>query len=431
VETWLFSDISYNFATCGKPLAIKFPATVIENKEPICFKGAFDFLDIDIDSAKFFVKNKNTNIGWGDPKDNPDLMLDVITNEWVPNTKFDFTQYLTNPNYLFDSVGTDGYILIKVELKDGQVLNFKINFRAVVLANHFIGLADSLRMEMPSGTMLTTNDSLYSIPLPEGCEYTFTVNNKNNFSEQPEYDTVTNILKFKLKSNICREEIVIKRICDDCPPDLSEQFTINIKGADCSCDSLMAKLDLNELRKPKSEGCDFTFVIPDNYKFEKVVNDSDFINYDTSITDSSFGFKIVCTPNDGLAYDGSRDNVYSKTLKVLVKHKETGDTCLLTKRFTCSCPGSPIDKDIVVTNGGFVNVSYTIPKEYSSSVPFRFDLRDNAGNNLTPSLYTVNHSGQFVGQFSFNMLQYPSGIYHIVVENDEEILGSKQFIFTK
>jgi len=61
----------------------------------------------------------------------------------------------------------------------------------------------------------------------------------------------------------------------------------------------------------------------------------------------------------------------------------------------------------------------------------RFGLRDNMSNILESSLYTVNHSGQFVGQFSFNMLQYPNGIYYIVVEDNDQILGGKQFVFVK
>ena len=414
--------------TCDPPTVIFLPDT-ITNERTICHIGfnILEFLDIDLNGAKFYLKNKNT--------------LDFDSVAGAVNNKFNFTQYLTDTNYLLgrDSNGIN-YILIKVELANGKILHFKINFRELVLVNHFIGLSDSLSMEiMPggfNGSMLVTNDILNSIPVPEDCAYEITGYRYDNFiaNNYPKYFKETNEIRFILKPNVCREQIIITRNCDDdCPPPVhSEQFSIDIKGADCDCASLPDSLENAEIKQLPTEGCDFTFDAPENYIIHRIVNVEDFVDYDSSAY--RFGFKIGCV-RDGLLIAHGTGSSYSKTLKVLVKHKETGEICdTLTKIFTCSCPRPPIDKDIVVTNGGFVNVSYTIPKEYTSFVPMRFGLRDNMSNILESSLYTVNHfgPGQFVGQFSFSMDAYPNGIYYIVVEdNAGQILGSEKFVFVK
>ena len=62
--------------------------------------------------------------------------------------------------------------------------------------------------------------------------------------------------------------------------------------------------------------------------------------------------------------------------------------------------------------------------------PLIFYLYSNTGYRVKP-LHTVKSTGQLSGQFSFDMLQYPTGTYHIVVENDDQILGGKQFVFVK
>ena len=183
---------------------------------------------------------------------------------------------------------------------------------------------------------------------------------------------------------------------------------------------------------PYSNDCAFTFEAPPGYTIHRIVNLSDFRNI-TSNNSETFGFQIDCMGGGGLPdYKGGS---YSKTLRILVKHKETGEICdTLTKVFTCSCPGDrePILRDPVTgPSVGMFNVSFTIPKEYTPLVPMNFYLYDNTTGNRLKSLYTVSHSGQFVGQFDFNMLQYPNGTYHITVENDDQILDSKQFVFVK
>ena len=221
-------NLSGNFK-CGVPIVTPLSALIV-NERTICNIGfnVLEFLDIDLNGAKFYLKNKNT----------PDF--DSVAG--AVNNKFNFTQYLTDTNYLLDRNSNGiNYILIKVELKDGRVLNFKINFRELVLVNHFIGLSDSLSMEiMPggfNGSMLVTNNILNSIPVPEDCAYEIAGYRYDNFIDDnyPKYFEETNDIRFILKPNVCREQIIITRVCDaNCPPPVHyEQFSIDIKGKEC------------------------------------------------------------------------------------------------------------------------------------------------------------------------------------------------------
>ena len=289
--------------------------------------NVLEFLDIDLNGAKFYLKNKNT----------PDF--DSVAG--AVNDTFYFTQYLTNPTYLLDRDSNGiNHILIRVILANGQgTLYFKINLRERILANHFIGLADSLGLDIHN-TMLVTNDSISSIPLPKGCDYEIKATNNANFLQGhlPKYDTETNDIRFILKPNVCREKIIITRICADCPPEFSEQFLINIKGADCDCASLPDSLENAEIKKshifdnPYSNECAFTFEAPPGYTIHGIVNLSDFTNITSSPNNlDSFSFQIDCMGGGGLP-GAEQGGSYSKTLKILVKHKETKEICdTLTK----------------------------------------------------------------------------------------------------
>jgi hypothetical protein len=246
-----------------------------------------------------------------------------------------------------------------------------------------------------------------------------------------------------LAEGICYSEIKISKDCY-CPG----VFTFKIKNEDCEpvdCDSLVASLEKEEIKIGKyiehrwSNECDFTFEAPDGFEIDTIVNLLEFRNCDTSITDSSFSFTFGCMGGIGAGVPDYRGSAYSKTLEILVRHKITGDTCLLTKKFTCSCPGS-IRLDIETWQHQYTSMmiaDYEISNEEEEDdeglrylLPLTFYLNDNMGNRLK-TLHTVNHSGQFSGQFTFNMLEYPVGTYHITVENNEQILGSEKFMFVR
>ena len=311
-ETWLFSDISYDFNTCGKPLDIRFPATVIVNKKPICLIGdnILDFLDIDIRGAKFFVKNKNidTNNGW-ERQEHQDSINKHIggTNEIirVVNTKFNFTQYLTDTNYLLGRGSNENnYILLKVVLANGQgTLHFKINFWERVLAKHFIGLSDSLSMEIMSnnshitnGKMIVTNDSTYSISLPKKTDCSFRIKyneaDSSKFSVIPTIDSVTSQLVFAIKTDVCRTTLTLLWDCDDdCPP---EHLTLQLKGADCDCASLPDSLENAEIKRAHifehySNEYDFTFKAPPGFTIDTIVNLTILHNYEEHLQEKKVG----------------------------------------------------------------------------------------------------------------------------------------------
>jgi len=85
--------------------------------------------------------------------------------------------------------------------------------------------------------------------------------------------------------------------------------------------------------------------------------------------------------------------------------------------------------------GGGIGVDYCVANYTSATPPtttlINSYIYDNFGNRIT-TVYTLNPGSTPCGTFSFVMPQgYPSGIYHITLETDEEVLGDTTFFYTK
>jgi hypothetical protein len=75
-------------------------------------------------------------------------------------------------------------------------------------------------------------------------------------------------------------------------------------------------------------------------------------------------------------------------------------------------------------------VNYTVATPPIISL-LGFYLYDNLGNKIQ-SVHTLQPGSIPCGSFSFTMPpDFPVGAYHIVLEDDGDILGSEIFIYTK
>jgi len=215
-------------------------------------------------------------------------------------------------------------------------------------------------------------------------------------------------------------------------------------GCENKCDSLGLKLVGMENEKDKGgEGlpsCGFTYRVPDGYRIVSVspelpdgsVLESDHFHF--SMRSPCGGDTVEVLPgglviiHPPLAGGGTYLRAYEIT--IVREDDEDAVPCVLTEVFSCGCWARLYHLDISQSIGGLVEVSYELSDFLTDFIPIDLYLNDNIGNRLK-HLYQITIPSQLNGQFDFNMLKYPSGVYHITIENNEQIFGGNKFIFAK
>jgi len=255
-------------------------------------------------------------------------------DKWVFN--------LWNWNHLF--IGKESVTIVAKapnQTEDSLVFEFNIISDEVILnkyKEHFEGMEGiEVNNDNNTATVFAKPGILTKIELPkmvEGCSLSLMGYQRI----LPTVNDTQDTLFFTLDAETFEAIIYLEIDCGYC----KNRFTFRIKNENYEpkdiCDNLpISIIEPKEIvRQPKGGKCEeFRFAAP-GYIVE-VVNLQDFENYTPSLTASTFGFKIGCYPprDDGWAYTIYHSFSYSKTLEVLVKHAITGDTCLLTKKFTC------------------------------------------------------------------------------------------------
>ena len=187
-----------------------------------------------------------------------------------------------------------------------------------------------------------------------------------------------------------------------------------------------AKLGLT----PETNGkCFFDFPLPANYQLVEV---SGFFTPDSlpplpsNILKFTMNSPCVFLGGEGGGL-GNHLVFNSRTFKFIFVD-DNGDSCLIEKTFHCGCY---VFKFNLFQTGTTVRVEYEMADILIPFLPLNIFLTDNTGNKLR-HLLAISESNQLNGHFDIDMLELPSGIYHIVIETgNNEILGSEQFIFTK
>jgi len=187
-----------------------------------------------------------------------------------------------------------------------------------------------------------------------------------------------------------------------------------------------AKLGLT----PETNGkCFFDFPLPANYQLVEV---SGFFTPDSlpplpsNILKFTMNSPCVFLGGEGGGL-GNHLVFNSRTFKFIFVD-DNGDSCLIEKTFHCGCY---VFKFNLFQTGTTVRVEYEMADILIPFLPLNIFLTDNTGNKLR-HLLAISESSQLNGHFDIDMLELPSGIYHIVIETgNNEILGSEQFIFTK
>ena len=200
------------------------------------------------------------------------------------------------------------------------------------------------------------------------------------------------------------------------------------------CDFNLSDLGVFEFLKDAddvSKKCDFQINLSTTYtvlKMEPPTENFEPKPYGFDFTMDSpcynpSGFTIGPPPGGGLPYSTYRKKTYKITFL-----DDKGDTCNISATFSCACTMWSFKFFVTVP---IVRVEYEMADILIPFLPLNIFLTDNTGNKLR-HLHTITLPEQLNGQFYIDMLELPSGIYHIVIETgNNEILGSEQFIFTK